>query len=90
MTYHIFRFERTDKFLISNKREERNMKINEDILNALELKLSEYKEVNGVIGVHSSTSTNCSAVCNGTCSSGCRGGCKSGCGGGCQGGTTGR
>ena len=66
------------------------MKISEEILKELELKLDKYEETNGTIGIHASSNMNCSAVCNGTCSSGCRGLCKSGCGGGCQGGASNR
>lgn len=63
------------------------MKMNMDALKALELKLAEYSQTNGVIAEHNSSNINCHCQggCQGNCHGTCKGGCKEGCIGSCKG-----
>ena len=57
------------------------MKMNMDVLKALELKLAEYSKANGSIAEHESSNVNC--ACSGTCLGACYGSCKNSCSGSC-------
>ena len=60
----------------------REMKVNNELLKELELKLSEYSKRNGMIAEHSSQNVNCNA-CGTNCTYECTGDCKTGCVGMC-------
>ena len=62
------------------------MNINLKALEALELKLAEYRKENGAIAEHESSNQNsCSSGCTGLCTTSCSTSCKGGCYKGCWG-----
>ena len=65
------------------------MKMNEDALEVLKLKLAKYSEENATIGEHDSLNMN-GCQCTGHCGSECTGTCHHTCAGSCSGGSSGR
>ena len=60
------------------------MKINMDVLKALELKLAEYSKENGAIAEHVASNANCYNCHGGGCTGDCVGSCYHSCSGSCS------